>query len=68
MVKDWLVRHSIPKHSIHTSGHASPAELKNLVAAINPHNVVPIHSFMPERYPELFPNVAVHDDGVWWEV
>jgi len=68
MIKDWLERHAIPKYNIHTSGHASPGDLKKLVAAINPHKVVPIHSFMPERYPELFPNVEVHDDGEWWEV
>ena len=68
MIKEWLERHAIPKHFIHTSGHASPVDLKKLVAAINPRKVVPIHSFMPERYPELFPNVEAHDDGEWWEV
>jgi len=68
MVKNWLERHAIPRHSIHTSGHASPIDLKKLVAAINPRKVVPIHSFMPERYPELFPNVEAHDDGEWWEI
>jgi ribonuclease J len=68
VVKDWLERHSIPKLSIHTSGHASPSELKKLVSAISPRNVVPIHSFFPEKYPELFPNVEVHNDGEWWDV
>lgn len=68
MVKDWLIRHSIPKHSIHTSGHASPGELQRLVSAINPRSVVPIHSFHPDKYPELFPNVETHNDGEWWEV
>ena len=68
MVKDWLVRHAIPKHSIHTSGHASPGKLKKLVSAINPHKVVPIHSFFPDKYSELFPNVEAHHDGEWWEV
>jgi ribonuclease J len=68
MVKDWLDRHSIPKHSIHTSGHASPIELKKIVKALNPHKVVPIHSFFPEKYPELFANVEAHNDGEWWEV
>jgi ribonuclease J len=36
MVKDWLYKHSIPKLSIHTSGHASPIELKILVKALGP--------------------------------
>ena len=68
MVKDWLERHSIPKVSIHTSGHASPIELKILVKALGPNKVVPIHSFFPEKYPDLFPNVEAHNDGEWWEV
>jgi ribonuclease J len=68
MIKDLLERHAIPKYNIHTSGHASPGDLKKLVAAINPRKVVPIHSFMPERYPALFPNVEAHADGEWWEV
>lgn len=68
MLKDWLERHSIPKVSIHTSGHASPGKLKNLVKSINPNKVVPIHSFFPEKYPELFPNVKAYNDGEWWEV
>ncbi len=67
-VKNWLEKHSIPKHSIHTSGHASPTDLKKLVSAINPEKVIPIHSFMPERYPELFPNVEIQNDGEWREI
>ena len=68
MVKTWLDRHDIPKIDIHTSGHASPEALKNLVSAVKPKSVVPIHSFFPEQYPELFPNVNPHKDGEWWEV
>ena len=67
-VKAWLERHSISKLSIHTSGHASPSELKKMVSAISPRNVVPIHSFFPDKYPELFRNVEAHNDGEWWEV
>jgi ribonuclease J len=67
-LKEWLERHAIPKTSIHTSGHASPGDLKKIVSAINPRKVVPIHTFFPERYSELFQNVDVHIDGEWWEV
>jgi ribonuclease J len=67
-VKNWLEKHSIPKKSIHTSGHASPEDLQQYVNAINPSKVIPIHSFMPESYSELFPNVVLLDDGNWWEV
>ena len=67
-LKEWLEQHAIQKISIHTSGHASPRDLKKIVAAINPRKVVPIHTFFPERYGELFQNVEVHNDGEWWEV
>lgn len=67
-VKDWLESHGIVKQSLHTSGHASPADLKAFVSALMPRKVVPIHSFMPERYAELFANVQAHADGDWWEV
>ena len=67
-LKEWLERNNIPKISIHTSGHASPGDLKRIVEAINPKTVVPIHTFLPERYSELFPNVQVHSDGEWWEL
>jgi ribonuclease J len=67
-LKEWLTLHKIPKHSIHTSGHASLVDLKKLASAINPRTVVPIHSFFPEKYPELFRNVEAHNDGEWWEI
>lgn len=66
--ENWLFRHGIDKLSIHTSGHAAPRDLQKFVEAMEPGTIVPIHSFMPERYPELFPNVAIHEDGDWWEV
>ena len=67
-LKEWLERNSIPKISIHTSGHASPGDLKKIVTAIDPRKVVPIHTFFPERYGELFQNVEVYNDSEWWEV
>lgn len=68
MLKGWLEGHGIPKYSIHTSGHASIADLKRFVSAINPRKVVPIHTFMPEYYQQLFPQVEVLDDGEWRNV
>jgi ribonuclease J len=67
-LKDWLEYHNISKQSVHTSGHASPADLKNFVEALAPKKVVPIHSFMPERYADLYTNVEQHHDGEWWKI
>jgi ribonuclease J len=64
----WRQAHSMPFHQVHTSGHASPDDLKRLVAALNPKMLVPIHTDAPERYSELYPYVTAHTDGEWWEI
>ncbi len=67
-VKSLLARYKIKEHHIHTSGHASPNDLQKFAKALNPGKVVPIHSFLPEKYQDLFPNVEIHTDGERWEV
>lgn len=67
-LRKWLMQYNISRLNIHTSGHASIADLKRFVGALSPGKVVPIHTFMPERYPGLFANVELHNDGEWWEV
>lgn len=67
-LRSWIGDQNIPRWSIHTSGHASIADLQQFVAVLSPRKVVPIHTFMPERYPVLFPNVEFHNDGEWWEI
>ena len=41
------------KH-IHSSGHADVPTLQSLVAALNPENIIPVHTEHPEKYAELF--------------
>jgi len=67
-VREWLAKHNIPKESIHTSGHASPSDLKRFAEAIAPFRIVPIHTFNPDKYQELFDNVELKADGQYWEV
>jgi len=67
-LRDWLVTNGIPKVSIHTSGHASPVDLKRFAEAFQPAKIVPIHTFMPERYQDIYTNVESHPDGDYWEV
>ena len=67
-VVDWLEERRIPWEVIHTSGHASVADLQRLSGAFAPRTLVPIHSFETGRFGEFFANVARKDDGVWWEV
>ena len=65
-VREWADRMEIPFSQFHTSGHAGPSDLKRYAEAINPKIIVPIHSFHPGSYGQLFPRVEPHNDGEWW--
>ena len=67
-VLKWLEDHSIPRRTIHTSGHASLADLKRFAAALAPRILVPIHSFETSRFGEFLENVVQREDGDWWNV
>ena len=66
--EEWLKTLGIEIHHIHTSGHASPNDLKRFAEALAPRALIPIHSFATDKYSELFSNVVYRQDGEWWEV
>ena len=66
--RTWLKENNIPMQVIHTSGHASVADLKRFADALAPRQLIPIHSFETGRFGEFFDNVVQQQDGVWWEV
>ena len=63
---DYLTNRKFTLHKIHTSGHADKKALKEMVKAIKPKNIVPIHTFEKEKYKELFsqPIVELNDGEV----
>ena len=63
-----LDRHGVPLDVHHVSGHAYVPDLQNLVGALRPERLIPIHTQEPGRYAALFPRVEVRRDGEWWEV
>ncbi len=65
---EWQDRSGIPMHVLHTSGHASIADLQRLAKAISPKRLVPVHSFESGRYAEYFPNVECRNDGERWSL
>jgi ribonuclease J len=67
-LKADCVSRGIPFESIHTSGHASPGDLRRLASAVAPKRLIPIHTFERDQFPRLFDNVSIHDDGEWIEV
>jgi ribonuclease J len=66
--KEECKNRNIPFEVIHTSGHASPRDLKRLAKAVEPKILIPIHTFERNRFPALFDNVSLIDDGQWIEV
>jgi ribonuclease J len=42
--------------------------LKRLAAAVAPKRLIPIHTFERHRFPELFDNVSLVNDGGWIEI
>nr|WP_249802063.1 MBL fold metallo-hydrolase RNA specificity domain-containing protein [Bradyrhizobium zhengyangense] len=61
-------RFSVAVETVHTSGHAGPSDLKRLAAAVAAKRLIPIHTFERLRFPELFSNVELANDGEWIEV
>lgn len=68
LMEEWLNTLGIEMRHIHTSGHASPKDLKRSAEALAPRALIPIHSFGTDKYGELFSNVVYRQDGEWWEV
>jgi mRNA degradation ribonuclease J1/J2 len=48
---------------VHTSGHAIIEDLQAFANALNPRVLIPIHTFEAKKYPELFENVKILEDG-----
>jgi ribonuclease J len=60
---DRLKQKGISLESVHTSGHATERDLQKLAKAFSPRCLIPIHTFQPEKYPSLFTNVHILNDG-----
>lgn len=61
--KAFVSKHELELEHVHTSGHATVDKLKRFAAALNPRVLIPIHTFEKNKYPGLFKNVRVLNDG-----
>lgn len=62
-VRDWFEAGRCPATHLHTSGHASPAHLREFAAAIAPRILVPIHGLAWDAAPHGFPPIRRLADG-----
>jgi ribonuclease J len=67
-LREWCRDHKVDFEIIHTSGHADAHDLKRLVEAVQPKQLIPIHTLTPERYRTLRRNVAALGDGIWTKI
>lgn len=65
---DLMKAKNVPIYDVHTSGHADILTLQKFAAALNPKCIVPIHTFFPEKFKEMFNNVELHADDEEFEV
>jgi ribonuclease J len=63
---DYLKNRNYAVYQIHTSGHADSDTLKKMVEAIQPKNIVPIHTFEGDKYKDIFsvPVVKLKDEEI----
>jgi ribonuclease J len=66
--KEWLDVRKIPLEVIHTSGHATVADLRRLADAFADARLVPIHTDHPDQFAAEFGRAEPHDDGEWLPV
>lgn len=61
---DFVQANDLKLEHIHTSGHATVSILQQLVNALKPERIIPIHTEKPERFKEYFgKSVTVVNDG-----
>ena len=61
---DYLKNRDFTVIEIHTSGHADIETLKKMVSALNPKNIVPIHTFSGSEYKKIFTTpITLMKDG-----
>lgn len=61
-LKKFIRRHGLKLTHVHTSGHAVVEDLKRFANALRPEILIPIHTFEPKRYKDLYPNICLLND------
>lgn len=60
---EYFTKRNFTMYKIHTSGHADTVALKEMIEAIKPKHIVPIHTFSRDEYSDIFsaPIVKLND-------
>ncbi len=63
LLRDWFESRGCPACHIHTSGHASPADLREFARRINPKLLIPVHGVAWDDERAGFSNILRLADG-----
>lgn len=63
MLREWFESRGCPACHIHTSGHASPADLREFASCINPKLLIPVHGVAWDDERAGFSNILRLADG-----
>lgn len=64
-LREWAKRKEIDFHIVHSSGHASSADLYRMAQAVAPQRLLPIHTVHPDRYASLSASTEIAANGEW---
>ena len=65
----FIKKKNMKFYQVHTSGHAEIGTLKKVVDKLKPGKIVPIHTFHPDKYADLFSQkIEQVSDGEIFEV
>lgn len=62
-VREYVERYNIHVEHLHTSGHAEITHLRQLVEALSPKELLPVHTFHPGKFNAVHSNVIELQDG-----
>ena len=65
---EYIISRQAFMTDIHTSGHADITALKKFAEALSPARIVPVHTFFPLKFKELFKNVELRSDNETFEI
>ena len=61
VLQHWLDRFHLERHQLHASGHLSEREVGEMIRAIDPKIVLPVHTEHPERFTQIARHVVQPD-------
>lgn len=66
--EDSLKKSGFVDEVIHTSGHATVADIHKVISALGAKTIIPIHTMEPGSFVDRFENVVLKEDGVSFKI